>query len=276
MERQWNILKKAFESDRLSHAYIVSGPGEVDKETFAKKFAQYINCVKPVGSKECQNCQNCKMIERNSFPDVMLIDSSKSESSLKEGTDKMEIEVAQIRLAQNFLSYKPYYGAVKVVIVDQAERMTKEAQHSFLKTLEEPRGKTLIFLTSSKPNLLLPTIASRCQEIKFFYTGSFVLLPEEQKILQNFTAVMNANLAEKFQYAKNMNLEQNNFTLFLSALRKYFRQALLINILSGDAKEDSNKKVKKLLEFIETLSYQVTTSNINQKMALEVLLIELN
>src|SRR5439155_12638026 len=114
------------------------------------------------------SCQNCLAIEKGSYPDLLFIKSSNSQSSIKDEVDKMEIDVAQVREAQNFLSYKSYYGGFKAVIVDDADRMNQEAQSCFLKTLEEPKGKTIIILNSSKPQILLQTITSRSQEIKFF------------------------------------------------------------------------------------------------------------
>ena len=92
--------------------------------------------------------------------------------------------------------------------------MNQEAQNCFLKTLEEPKGKTLLFLISSKPDMLLPTIFSRCQTMKFFKPKD---LPEnseksekEQEILKDLLPVINSNFAEKFKYVKSIDFEKQD------------------------------------------------------------------
>jgi DNA polymerase-3 subunit delta' len=77
------------------------------------------------------------------------------------------IKIDQVRDAQAGLSLKPFEGRMKVLIVDSAEAMNDAAQNAFLKTLEEPPGESLIILITSMPQSLLPTIRSRCQELKF-------------------------------------------------------------------------------------------------------------
>src|SRR3989344_1386575 len=177
-QKQGEFLRGKFENGNLGHAYLFAGSEGIGKKEFTTKFVKLVNCLKPDVKQFCGECQNCVLIEKGSFPDLLVVASQNSTSSQKDGEDKMEIDVAQIRDAQNFLSYKAYYGNYKVVIVEHAERMNVEAQNCFLKTLEEPRGKTLIILISPKPDMLLPTISSRCQMLKFF--GSKDYAKEDQ------------------------------------------------------------------------------------------------
>ena len=182
-----------------------------------------------------------------------------------------EIQISQIKQIQNFLSYKSYYGAFRAVIVDNAQTMNQEAQSCFLKTLEEPKGQTLIFLISSKPDMFLPTISSRCQTIKFFKPKN---LPEnhdkikrEQEILKELLPVINSSLAEKFKYTKSLDFEKRSAREILEVLQKYFRKQLLNNF--------SDQKVKKALELSEEISQKLLFTNANPRLALEILLLEL-
>lgn len=258
--KQWNFFQKKIELGQLSHAYLFAGEEGIGKKTFAQKIIKFINCLS--NDKPCGKCVNCQMFERGSFPDFMLIEK-------KEG--KNDIEILQIREAQKFLSYKSYYGSFKALIIDDAEKMNQEAQSCFLKTLEEPKGKTLLFLITSKPDILLPTIISRCQVLKFFKPKN---LPEniekikkEQKILKNLLAVIDSNFSEKFKYVKSLDFEEQDPMEILAVLQKHFREKLLNNF--------SDKKAKSALELSEEISNKLIFTNANPKLALEILLMEI-
>ena len=266
---QWEFLKGKFEAGQLGHAYLFSGPKESHKEDFAKEFTAFIN--KGIGGSDLP-------IEKEQFPDLLVVKSQNSDSSIKNEKDMMEIDVAQIREVNNFLSLKSYYGGFKTVIIENAERMNTEAQNSFLKTLEEPKGSTLIILISSKPELLLPTIFSRCQTITFFPTQKYSASTEQKKLLQELLPVISSELAIKFQYAKKVNLEGDNFAAILEALQRYFRNEMLVKIGVVKQQEVSSyslEKLKKIINLIERLHQQMLTANANAKLALEILLMEI-
>lgn len=279
-QKQWDFLRNKFKTGRLSHAYLLSGPKETESSIFAREFIKLNNCLKPDVKnfqQGCGKCQNCIMIEKEIFPDLLVLRSENSESSVKNKKDMMEIDITQAREVQNFLVYKPFYGNVKSVIIENAERMNFQAQNCFLKTLEEPRGSTIIFLSSSKPVALLPTIISRCQEIKFFFKDNSKLLDEEKNILEKLLKVINSDLTEKFNYVKSLNLQSDNLNQILTALQKYFRQQIIL--LITQARSDGDKKseysifqIKKILNIIETISYQNSIAAVNQKLALEVIM----
>jgi len=268
-QKQWNFLKRKLETDQLAHAYLFAGQDQLGKKTLAKEFIKLVNCLpaqagKPEDKKPCGTCVNCQMIEKNSFPDLMIINA----------TDGGEIEISKARGAQNFLSYKSYYGSFKSVIIDNAEKMNQEAQNCFLKTLEEPKGKTILILATSKPEMLLPTIFSRCQIIKFL--GRPVKdqkkIEEENKILQDVLKIINSDLGQKFQYAKSLDFEKQDLSQILEVLQKYFRNLLL----SGSKNADYPvQKIKEILRLIEEINLKITTTNANPKLALEVLLMQL-
>ncbi|TSC94404.1 MAG: DNA polymerase III subunit delta' [Parcubacteria group bacterium Licking1014_1] len=288
--KQWDFLKRKFEQNQLSHAYLFAGESQLGKNTFAKEFVKLINCLAlrsfsegGLADKEqaCQKCQNCRMIERGNFPDLLTVKS-----------DENEIKINRIREAQNFLSYKSYYGSFKAVIVDDAEKMNQEAQSCFLKTLEEPKGKTIIILISSRSETFLPTITSRCQTVKFFRSQDIILNPDkiekENKLLKEALKVIGSGLAGKFQYVKSLDLESQGLKEILTTLIKYFRCLLFFKIgaelqkeqkyfieTPADLKNYSTLKIKKIINLMEDLDQQTSSTNASPKLALEILLMEI-
>lgn len=222
-QKQFEFLKNKFEAKQLGHAYVFSGGNMTELKAFSDDIAKLLNCK---------------------FPDVMAVRAGES----------LEISIEQIRDVQNFLAYKSYHGGYKMVVMEDAQRMTAEAQNCFLKNLEEPKGDTLIILLSSKPEMMLPTIFSRCQQVKFSGVSEIPPLP------QNLQNVLEADLAEKFKYAKAVNLEGGGFENILHALQHYWRKDLA--------------RHQHVLKLALDLERQVQISNINKKLALEILLLE--
>lgn len=302
-QKQWQFLKKSFENNRLSHAYLFSGPDSLGKKTIALDF------VKLILGKEHK-----ELVEKKKHPDLLFIKS-----------EKKEIQISQIRELQVFLSYKSYYGSFKVVIIDEAEKMNQEAQSCFLKTLEEPKGKTLLILISSHPELLLPTIYSRCQIIKFFPVRAkeikdyllgqgvpekkaetlsrisqgrpgeainFLLNPQkleqESQIVKEILELLHSDFTSRLQYAKNLSLSNNNLNKILEIFQRYFRYILFwkmgimkhedFNYFPSPSKKlesYSTSKLKKIIKFTDSVNFLISSTNINPKLALEVLLLQL-
>ncbi len=127
------------------------------KMTTAKSFSKGLLCLNsPRQWNGCGQCDSCLMVEKGLHPDLMILEPE--EGSLK---------IGQIRKGLEFLSYRPQLSQKRILIIDKAEAMTKDAQNAFLKTLEEPPQDTLIILISSSPQLLLPTVRSRLLALRF-------------------------------------------------------------------------------------------------------------
>jgi len=145
-----DFLKKSVENNRLAHAYLFVGPANLGKKTVALEFIRMLN-----GDE----------IDKNIHPDILIVEPEISE---KKGVKKeLEIKIEEIRKVQHRLSLSSYNNKHKIALIDQAEKMTGEASNCLLKTLEEPSAKSILILISSSPQLLLETIVSRCQTIKF-------------------------------------------------------------------------------------------------------------
>jgi DNA polymerase-3 subunit delta' len=152
-DRQKEILRRALANGRLAHAYLFSGPDGIGKRLMALALARAIVCHEQRG---CGHCQACRKIDHQNHPDLHILEP-----------DGSSIKIEQIRAFQRELNLKPLEAPRKICLIEQADAMTVGAANALLKTLEEPRGDTLLMLLSAQPNRLLETIRSRCQPLPF-------------------------------------------------------------------------------------------------------------
>ena len=141
----------------LPPSLIFAGPEGVGKRMAALALAQALNCLAPAGNDACGQCASCKRIARGVHADVMLIEPG----------DTGSIKVDQVREAIERAAYRPFEGRRRVVIIDSADEILVEAQNALLKTLEEPPPASVFVLVTSRPDVLLPTVRSRCQRLRF-------------------------------------------------------------------------------------------------------------
>lgn len=150
-----DILQNVLERDRINHAYLFTGKEGVGKEFTAVQFAKALNC-KERKVNACGECISCRKFDSGNHPDIVNIEP-----------EGKYIKIDQIRSLQQNTSYKPYESEWKIYIIKQADRMNLQAANGLLRTLEEPPKYVVIILLASKEDLLLPTITSRCQIVKF-------------------------------------------------------------------------------------------------------------
>ncbi|MGN0166795.1 MAG: DNA polymerase III subunit delta' [Acetatifactor sp.] len=145
-------LTNALSAGKISHAYIINGEKSSGKEFIARVFAMALQCEKE-GTEPCQECHSCKQALSDNHPDIIRVMHEKPNT----------ISVDDIRAqVNNDVGIKPYSGPHKVYIINEAEKMTVQAQNAILKTLEEPPEYAVILLLTTNVNSLLPTILSRC------------------------------------------------------------------------------------------------------------------
>ena len=144
-------LQNAVTTGKVSHAYILQGERSAGKEFIAKTFATALLCEKG-GAEPCGECHSCKQAENDNNPDIIRIIHEKPNT----------IGVEDIRKLTGDIAVKPYAGKYKVYIVNEAEKMTVQAQNALLKTLEEPPEYAVILLLATNTDALLPTVLSRC------------------------------------------------------------------------------------------------------------------
>jgi DNA polymerase III subunit delta' len=196
--RAKQILIASYERNRIAHAYIFVGADGSGKYAMAIELAKVVNCDHG-GVDACDGCSHCKKIAALQHPDVRLIfplPVGKSEKSSDGPLAKLAeddvtiingqmqakalnpyhqiiipkasiIKVNSIRDIRRESAYTPVGGKKKIFIILDAEKMNDEAANALLKTLEEPHPDTILILTSANPAALLPTIISRCQQLRF-------------------------------------------------------------------------------------------------------------
>jgi len=300
-QKQWQFLKKSAETNRLSHAYLFFGQERLGKKTLALEFIKFLNCQDNNQlSKPCQQCSSCKDIQKRQHPDLFWIEPV--------GKD---IQISQIRNLQWRLSLRPFSASFKSAIIDQAHCMNSEAQSCILKTLEEPSGKAILILITEYPELLFPTILSRVQKIRFspvpiseienylkkqrisqekkdkisFLSLSkpglafdFLLNPQKleyqnQKV-KEMIQIRQSDLIFRFQYIKDAVSKKYNIKELLDIWLRYFRE-ILFKTLKNNQTGYSLDRVKNIINTIQNINFLISTTNINQRLALEQLMLEI-
>ena len=163
-EQQWQSVETRLQQGRLPHALLLTGPQGVGKVEFAQQLAAGLMCSQAPAAQACGQCQNCNLVAAGTHPDKKQLTF---DVDAKSGKVAKELKIDQIRSMAESLALTAQFGGYKVAIVYPAERMNQNAANGILKTLEEPTEKTLLILVTDFPSRLLPTIRSRCQEIRF-------------------------------------------------------------------------------------------------------------
>lgn len=310
-QKQWQFLKKAVSLGKISHAYLFSGQEKLGKKTLAFEFAKLVNCQEKDSFKRpCNICQSCLSIKKQTHPDLILISPIDN-----------QIQIGQIRDLSWKLSLKPYLAPFKIAILDKVHLMNLEAQSCFLKTLEEPKGKTILILITEYPQLLLPTILSRSNQIKFYPVPlteienylktkgakaeeakkiallssgrpglalDFFLntekLENQRKKIEDLMKILNFNLNFRFQYAKDL-AGDSNLKEILEIWLRYLRICLMKKIdlsflqyplpSSREISLLGLSKLENILRIIQDTIFLIATTNINKRLTLEILMLEL-
>jgi DNA polymerase III subunit delta' len=181
-ERAKGILARALQHERIHHAYLFSGPEGVGKEAMAIEFAKALYCLAE-SEKPCDQCQNCHRVAHFNHPDFLYIFPAPKSISVEEEREILDglaqepymrrqlwanptIGIDRIRELRRVSVLKPL-EMYRVVVIAQVDKMTAEAANALLKILEEPPANMYLLLTTSRPQAVLPTISSRCQEVRF-------------------------------------------------------------------------------------------------------------
>jgi DNA polymerase-3 subunit delta' len=152
-------LARAIESGQVHHAYLLAGPAGLGRTTLAFLFAQALLCEGAAEQRPCGTCRSCQRIARRVHPDVTRIGLDTGAEEAK------QVSIDQVRELRASLSLRPLEGAWRVAIVDDAERLSREAADALLKTLEEPPPYAVLVLVAEDAQALPETIRSRCQTI---------------------------------------------------------------------------------------------------------------
>lgn len=294
-KKKIDILRQIIKSNNIPHAMIFSGPEMIGKKKIAIEFIKNIFC-----EELCGECYFCKSIEYN--PDINII-------SPVEGN----IEIEEIRKAKERLSLKPYHNKIKALIIDDSHLMKSDAQNAFLKMLEEPKGDTLIIFITPFREMLLKTIRSRAQEIKFSLVGNeeiekylislgasskkakeISLISSGQigkainffedkskmdffnKSIEDIIFLSQSNISQRFQYAEKLKDDKIKIIEILDIWERFLRREILLKVFNYKSSVNySLQKTKELIDELEKIKYIIESSNINKRIAFESLLIKL-
>ena len=156
------LLARSIARESLPPSLIFAGPAGIGKRLTAVAVSQALNCLTPTSSPElaidaCGTCTACTRIARGVHPDILIVEPG----------DNGSIKIDQVRDLIDRAAYRPFEGKHRAVIVDDADALVPAAQNALLKTLEEPPSRSVFMLVTARPDVLLPTVRSRCPRLPF-------------------------------------------------------------------------------------------------------------
>ena len=165
-EQVKQLLTESIQTGRIGHAYMFCGPDGIGRRTMARCFAETLTCSANA-AEPCGTCEACVLNANSTNPDVLVIQKQDG---------KATIGVEEVRLVQDEISTAPQFGRYKVIIFENAEKLTVQAQNALLKTLEEPPPYIVMILISSNNLQILDTVKSRSVKVDFKrYTDKEIL-----------------------------------------------------------------------------------------------------
>jgi DNA polymerase III subunit delta' len=276
-EKQKEILFKLGENGNIPHALLFSGGDKIGKKKMAIEFAK-------------------KLLGEDDSTDFFLL-------LPEDGIIKIE----EVRNLQEKLSLKPYNHSFKIGIIDDAHLMRKDAQNAFLKTLEEPRGNSILILITPYPYMLLGTILSRVQEIKFSLVPKQSIekhliklgaKPDKAKeislissgqigkaidyfnnpdkvemfnqAIKDISGMERTNYFQRFNFAKKMS-ELENIDEIMDIWQRYFRREMILRVNNNE----DVYRAKELIKNIDKTRYLINSTNANKRLIIESLLLKI-
>ncbi|MBO4510296.1 MAG: DNA polymerase III subunit delta' [Lachnospiraceae bacterium] len=198
-------LQKAIAEGHPNHAYIFNGEEGSGRKTMADTFAAALCCQSDSSDKPCGKCMACMQAASKTHPDIIRITHEKS----RIGVDDIRNSLL------GDITIKPFSSNYKIYIIDEAERMTEQAQNALLKTLEEPPAYAVIILITTNTGAFLQTIMSRCVTLQFKPLETRVIsdyLMENEKLPDYFAklcaAFSGGSIGQALKFAKNEDFEQ--------------------------------------------------------------------
>ena len=182
------LLRRMLGSGRVPGALLFTGEEGVGKKLFALEIAKALNCRAPQGVEGCGKCPACVRMSRFNFPQSQESDDWKKIIWTDHGDVGMVVApkrlllVDQMRDIEREANFRPFEGRARVFLVDDADKLNDQSANALLKTLEEPPPTSHIILITSRPAMLLPTVRSRCQAIRF---SPLTTTEIEQHLLKN-------------------------------------------------------------------------------------------
>lgn len=228
-------FQNAIASHKVSHAYILHGEEGMGKKLLATAFAKTLQCEEG-GILSCNRCKSCLQSDSDNHPDIFWVTH-----------EKASIGVEDIRVQLNAdIQVKPYNSKYKVYVIDEAEKLTEQAQNALLKTIEEPPEYAIILLLVSNISIILPTILSRCvllhlkpvdkQDIKDFLMTRHQVPDYMAEVAAAFSG---GNVGKAIKYASSEDFERMKSDVL--HILKYIDDMELYEVVSGLKVLSANK-----------------------------------
>ena len=256
-------FRNAVETGKVSHAYILSGEAGMGRKSLANAFALSLLCEKGM-AEPCMQCHACKQVLSGNHPDLIYVTHEKPAS----------IGVDDIREQLNdTIQVRPYSSYYKIYIMDEAEKMTVQAQNALLKTIEEPPAYAVILLLTTNQDSFLPTILSRCVQLKLKPLKDTVVkeylvqsLGEDESQADIYAAFARGNLGKAIHLAQS----EEFGVMYKEMLRllKHIKDTDISELLDYIRKvKEENLDIRECLDFMQMwyrdiLMYK-TTKDIN-------------
>jgi len=250
-------------NDKLVHAILIKGQVGSGKWTLAKAMAKYLLCLSDTEEKPCNQCSSCKQVETLSNPDLIILQKGEPLSSdTKKGASSISVD--DVREMIRLISAHAFEGDRKVVIIRHAEDLTIAAQNSLLKVLEEPPSGVFFLLTSSRSDMLLPTIISRCRDVHIDpWHSETILKILKEKGISNDLAEKSAEYAHGSVGRALMIANDEKYWMFRSeVIQDFFTVKDRSEILKISSKwKDRKSEANALFEMIEDCFHRIIMIN---------------
>ncbi|MFH1536599.1 MAG: DNA polymerase III subunit [Patescibacteria group bacterium] len=277
MKYEWDVighnkeiayLQKIIENGKISHAYLINGSKESGKLSLAFGFIYSIYCTSVDAKRPCNKCVNCQKIKKGVFPDFLHI--KKLDLPAGKAGKKKNISIEQIRTVIKTLNQTSGAGNYKICLIENAESLSLGAANALLKTLEEPKGKTIMILLTEKETLPA-TIKSRCHSINLKPVSTkdiydYVFASKEDRDLAQIISHLSKN---KPEITKALLKSNKKITAFTEEVEK----------ISAIIEAPDSKKIKLTEKLIKSIRFEnkeklITNLNIWQSVFRDALLIK--
>lgn len=293
-DRQIKYLEKLRAHGMPVSAFLFSGRDEVGKKTVALSFFAGLFCKgkRAPGVLACLDCESCKRIIGATHPDFPIL------------AGEEEIGIDEVRELKRRLSLHSYLGSYRGVLIDDAHRLTAQAQGALLKMVEEPTSRTLFFFVTSMPHLLFETVRSRLLELSFALVSEDDMrrwaeinfpkakdvdsslaiaegrpgrlmrflenpeaLKEEKARISKFEPLLKMPVVDQFLFSERLTGEGD------SEIRSFF-QFLIGKMRNRVLDGNAGSGLRERLSGVLTLYFQLETTNVNKRLLIDSAFLE--